>query len=232
MLLPLSNNSISEYFIPCSSAAIANIPTFIGLIGKSQQQLNRPLSHLKIAPIVIKSFSSSPICGAVVGTQISAQKLFGALYSREPSTTTLAVSSMTIGLLSVPILSIYNGKTTGLSTFQSLKKLSVNQSLAITFRESLFLFSLEVSKDPYPSTDPLLSKNKVSNLAASFFSTTLASFINHPADTLLTLWQNQKKYTDIKSLYKGVGMRSISSGIFAVIYNEVEEKLKTMSLSG
>lgn len=213
----------ANYTKPPISASMAIVPVYYGFLLKSAQQIGKPMPKLRVRDLFKYSLKASPTIGSIIGIQMVAQSFVEkALQSREVQSggafRQAAVSALIVGVISTPPLAVFNGQTMGKSVIQSLKGISFKQTFAILARETSFLFSLRIS-------DPLSSflkreygQNRFIEYGTAFLSGAIGSIIGHPGDTALTLWQQGMEVRSVTQLWKGVGVKAVATGGFALGY--------------
>lgn len=218
-----------EVSIPVISAGAAIVPAYFGLVAKSALQLGNPIPVMSHATKLKEGIKAVPITAAVVGSQMALQSVIAQAFSKKSESHSFVSTFLSAALvagLSAPLLTMFNGKTMGLSFTQSLKATNVRQIAAIIARETSFIFSLKLSG---PMTDYMKSKNlteKPYEIMASFISGAVGSALGHPADTALTMWQKGMKIDSYTKLNRGLATKSVAVGLFSVVYNLTESSLK------
>lgn len=222
-------NKALEVSIPIVSAGAAIVPSYFGLVAKSALQLGNPVPVMSHATKLKEGIKAVPITAAVVGSQMALQSFIAQAFSKKSEVNSFLstfLSAAAVAGLSAPLLTMFNGKTVGLSFTQSLKSTNVKQISAIIARETSFIFSLKLSG---PMTDYMKSKNltaKPYEIMASFVSGAVGSAFGHPADTALTMWQKGLKIDSFTKLHRGLATKSMAVGLFSVVYNLTESSLK------
>lgn len=136
---PIGGNSLPPCTIPPLAAAVSIVPVFYAFVVKSAQQTGMPIPKMTVSQAFKVGIKAALPSGGTVGAQMllqnkinkKCQKYFG-----EKSIASTLVSSMAVGVISAPILAIFNGQTMGYTFMQSMQKLSAKQVCAITARES------------------------------------------------------------------------------------------------
>jgi hypothetical protein len=222
--------TVAPYLIPPFAASAAIIPVFYGFKAKSALQLGDKIPRL--APIIMlkEGCMAAPTIGFIVGTQLVAQRLFEKILAqgenKQPSFSTMILSSMLVGGISAPALAVFNGQTMGRSILESLKALTLKQTGAIVSRETSFLFSLRISEPISETLKSQLGDHQAVKLTALFASGAIGSLVGHPADTALTLWQKEKKVTSLRQTMNGAAVKAITVGLFAIAYHSAKEQLE------
>ncbi len=217
-------NQISPYLIPPFAASFAIILPFHGFVIKSAQQEGRPIPRVTLKKAIIGGIRAAPSIGTTVGIQMIGQGYLERLLKKitkqkdKLSFSSMIVSSLAIGIISAPPLAVFNGQTMGHSVMQSLRMLSAKQAMAITCRETSFLFSIRISDPLGKAMKDIIGDNKFVEYSSAFFSGVIGSFVGHPADTALTLWQRKMKLVSFRQLMRGAPMRAFATGSFAVFY--------------
>jgi hypothetical protein len=63
----------------------------------------------------------------------------------------------------------------------------------------------------------IFGKNRVAEYSGAFFSGAVGSLLGHPADTMLSCWQNGMK-AKVSYWMRGGATRTLSGGILTIIY--------------
>lgn len=224
-------NKALELSIPVISSGAAIIPAYYGLVAKSALQLGNPIPVMSHATKFKEGIKAVPITAAVVGSQMALQSVIAKTVSKKNEVNSFVstfLSAAAVAGLSAPLLTMFNGKTMGLSFAQSLKATNTRQVAAIVARETSFIFSLKLSG---PMTDYMKSKNLTARpyeIIASFISGAVGSALGHPADTALTMWQKGMKIDSYAKLSRGLATKSVAVGLFSVVYNLTESSLKNV----
>ncbi len=219
-------HTIAPYVIPPSAAGIAVIPVFYGFELKSAKQLSLPSPKFSL----VSGFKAAPTVGAIFGTQMIAQKAMEKLLMEGKSAdfNSILLSSIFVGAVSAPALAVFNGQTIKKRGIESLRALSAKQSGAIITREISFLFSIRISRYASDSMHHCFEPGKHIEYGSTFVTGAIGSFIGHPADTALTLWQKRIKISSINTLLKGAGIKSVTIGSFACLYKGISEFLENI----
>lgn len=228
------DSAITNVFIPIVAAGTSIIPVYIGFARKSNKQLGE--TPVRLNPetyfqFLKKGMRAAPTIGAIVGTQIAAQKamemgsahLFQEEQISSPKFSQMLASSAMVGFISAPCLAIFNGQTMNQTYKESLRGLCRYQIGAIVARESSFLLSIRVSDPLGAVMKTRLGDSKPVEYGSAFVSGVIGSIIGHPADTALTLWQKGKKIDGLRSLMKGVPDKAIAVGLFSMCYKLTKE---------
>lgn len=232
---PIQNRpQAQELWTYCAApiaAGIAIIPVFYGFIAKSALQIGEPTSKITAKQAIHKGFKAAPTIGIIVGTQMLVQSIAENTLTKKVNTHNkqaghlhILTSSILTGILSAPAYAVFNGQTLGISIAQSLKTLSLKQTVAIVTRESSFLFSLRIS-DHVSTYLKDKEDNKITANCAVFITGAVGGIIGHPADTALTLWQIGLKVERLSLLSRGILTRALAVGGFSVLYKTTKDKL-------
>ncbi len=221
-------NAAWDFAKPPLAAAGAIIPAHYGFVVKSAQQLEQAWPSRTLWQALQGGIKSSPVIGAIVGTQMVSQNLVeGALtkLQGEPNWATMLLSSAIVGGLSAPGYAIFTGQTTGLSMLESLKVFDSKQTAAVVARETSFVLSLRVSDHVSKVMGEFAGDSKPVELASAFVTGALGSAVGHPADTAFTRWQNGLPVSFSRQLMRGILVKSATTGFFAVLYKLGKEAL-------
>lgn len=177
---------------------------------------------------------AAPTISVIVGTQMVAQNLIEkglksfmkGTSDKQDSFVLMLGTSMIVGGISAPALAVFNGQTMGRTVKESLWSLSPKQTCAIVTRETSFLFSLRVSSPVSEYMERTCGKNKVVEYGSTFAAGAIGSFIGHPADTALTLWQKGRKVENLSQLMRGGPVKALTVGGFSICYKKVNELLE------
>jgi hypothetical protein len=223
--MSVSNTSVTEwskYITPFFAASVAIVPAIYGFIAKSALQAGGSAPRMQFRACLIEGLKASPTVGTMVGIQQVAEEIVEEKLQRvgwdKTDFSTMLFSTVTVGAVSAPLLAIFNGQTMGWNPTKSLRMLSVKQGGAIICRESAFLLGLRLSDPVAGAMQRELGESKVVDYTAAFFSGGAGSFIGHPADTLLTLWQRGEKLQRWSHLMRGAAHKAVAVGIFSVCY--------------
>lgn len=213
---------IENFLIPPIAASISIPLVFYGFILKSSRQLEGVRPRLTFRKISVMSLKTSPLIGLMLGTQIIVQRLaenflLGTGVQSEQLDKLRFHSigtSLASAIITTPLLAVFNGYTFGEKAWDTLKKLHRKQIAIISLRETSIIFSIRLIEpiNQWTSNNTL---KYLTIFATSFF----ASIISHPADTLLTFWQ-QKRITKLFSptIMRGCLSRSTATGVFVSLY--------------
>jgi hypothetical protein len=217
--------AVAPHVTPPLAAGAAIIPTFYGFELKSARQLGE--SRPRFSPL--GGFRAAPTVGAIFGTQMAAQLAVekAVMPGEKAGFSSILLSSFFVGGLSAPALAVFNGQTMKKTAKESLRALSIKQSLAIIARETSFLFSIRISNYVSDRMKEHFGENKAIVYASTFASGAIGSLFGHPADTALTIWQKGMKITTLRILMNGSLSRSITVGTFACCYKITSELLES-----
>jgi hypothetical protein len=210
-----------DFFVPPLAAAISIIPVFKMMIEKSDLQRGQFSEKITFQEALKKGFKASPTVGVIVGTQMIAQKaLQQTLFTdyKKSEIMPSLISSAIVGVVSTPVLAIFNGQTMGLSPWKSLKRLSIRQSAAISLQEAAFVAGISAAEMVSLTMKEKIIDSPVTEYSASFVSGALGSLAGHPANTALTRWQCGMKINNISELMLGSLKKAKAIGLFSVFY--------------
>lgn len=220
-------SGMKTYMVPSFAAGVAIVPTFYGFVVKSAQQAGEPVPHMRLREALGGGVRAAPTLGVIVGTQMAAQGILEKLFAakgREKGSDfwSMLCSAIVVGLVSAPILAIFNGQTMGRSMSQSLRELSAKQAGAILARETSFLLALRVSDPISEKLKRIYGNGPVVNCGVPFLSGAIGSFVGHAPDTLLTRLQKGKA-THCRQLMLGSPAKAAAVGCFSMIYANVKK---------
>lgn len=225
--------AFARYVAPPFAASMAIVPAIYGFIAKSALQRGECVPRMPLRSCLLEGFKASPTVGAIVGTQIIAQRLLEERLhgnkqngKNKPDFSSMLFSTAAIGTVSAPLLAVFNGQTMGWSPLKSLRMLSMRQNGAIVSRETGFLFGLRLSDPMAGAMRREFGESKVVDYAAAFFSGGMGSLVGHPADTMLTLWQRGEKLQRWSHLMRGAAYKSVAVGIFAICYRAASQAME------
>jgi hypothetical protein len=230
-------STYKPYVIPPTAAGIIIPFIFYGFIAKSAQQLGQPIPVMSIKHVFKEGCKAAPTIGLIVGTQMGAQatieKVLSSLMKKsdkqKEKTANFAlmlISSILVGAVSAPALDVFNNQTRGKTVRESLKALSVKQTCAIIARETSFLFSLRASEPIGAQMKQTLGENRVIEYGSAFATGAIGSFVGHPFDTALTLWQNGMKVKNLRQMMRGAPIKALTVGSFSIGYKTAKEFLE------
>ena len=189
-MITLTNNqsslqSLTPYLVPPIAASIAIVPVFRDLIVKSALQKGLPVPSITYKEGVMGGFKAAPTIGAIVGAQIAVQKvveraLFSDSNAKEFSVT--LISSGIVGVISAPVLAVFNGQTMGWGVKESLRKFSLKQGGAVSIQEAAFVAGLGIGDKLSDSMKERFGDKKIVDISASFISGALGSIAGYPAN--------------------------------------------------
>lgn len=225
----------------CAGAAI--IPNYWAWVHKSAQQMGKVAPQIGIRKALYRGAAEgAPAVTLIVGSQTIAQDVVerGLEHIMTPGTTkSQATSSLIVGATTSPLLAAYNGKSAGLGFWESIRRVNAKQVGAISTRETAFLFSLRGYGPIKEVFDRALGESRANGYLAAFTSGGIGSVVAHPADTLLTRWQNnmpivtttsttpivERVATCGRMLMWGWARKSLGTAGFAVTYRIAKEIL-------
>lgn len=214
-----------EYASPPLSATISIIPWFPGFIKKSALQLGRKPPPIFRMHNLWQGSKAAPTIGGIVGVQMIAESFFRKTLFKEESSRSAFASALLVGSISAPLLAIFNGKTMGMTTKESLHALSRAQGGAIVLRETSFIASFPLSSILAKTLKEYAGDHAATQHIAAFASGFLGSLVGHPADTALTLWQQGMRIQKPTHLLRGALSKSIAVGGFAMTYQALQSTI-------
>ncbi len=215
-----------DWFAPPLVAGAAIIPPYYLFMAKSDLQLGNVMPKFRPRQVISSGVKAAPVIGGIVGTQMIAQKGFEVLWNRyvgkrdAPTFTSMLMSSLAVGTISVVPLAWFNGLTMGLSLPQVLRALTWKQSGAILVRETSFLGAIRISDPVSNEMKRKFGDNHLVDVISYFISGFFGSIVGHPADTALTRWQKGLKVEFGRQLLKGAGTKAFAAGTFTLLYKE------------
>jgi len=210
----------TDYIVPPMAAGLAIIPPFKDMIKKSALQKGT-VSKITTREALIEGAKAAPIVGAIVGSQMILQKWL----QKNDSLAETMKSSFQVGVISSPLLAIFNGMTMGKGIIESGKQIRPRQIAMIALQETAFVGGLAASDIVSAKMKEKLGDNIVVKYAAVFLAGCMGSLAGHPANTALTRWQSGLKVESARQLMWGSATKARAVGVFAVIYNIMKENL-------
>lgn len=212
--------AIPSYVVLPLSASIAIIPSFRDMIAKSSLQKGEPIPSISLLNGLKEGMKAAPIVGVIVGSQMFLQNKIENAFAknREKNLPTMMASAATVGIISSPILAIFNGMTAGLSLQESCKKFSPKQGVAIAIQESAFVAGLSAADPLGVKMKQQFGDNKVVEYIAAFISGAMGSLAGHPANTALTRWQSNMQVDGLHQLMWGSIRKARAIGMFSIFY--------------
>jgi hypothetical protein len=224
--------SFACFVTPPVAASLSNLGTIYGFIAKSALQKGEGAPRMTPRSCLLAGIKTSPTIGAIVGTQMIAQRVLEKILNGEKSTkksatdfSSILFSTVVIGAVSAPLLAVFNGQTMGWNPMKALRMLSVRQAGAIVSRETGFLCGLRLSDPLAGAMQSHFGEGIVVDYTAAFFSGSVGALAGHPADTMLTLSQRGEKLARWSHLMRGGLYRSVAVGLFGVIYKAASRAL-------
>ena len=189
---------------------------------------------MKILAALKGGVQTAPLLGAIVGTQMAIQKiieehLIKKKENHTPSFLSMMASSMLVGFISTPFYAVFNGKTLGKSSLESIKSLTFKATAAIVTRETSFLFSLRISDPVCEMMKKMVGDNKAVEYSSTFVSGAIGSLVGHPADAALTCWQKERKIENLSLLVKGIKTRAVTIACFSVLYKASKDTIQYLT---
>lgn len=218
----------APYVVPPIAAAAAIILPFRDLIGKTYQQNGLPIPPLTIWNGVKEGLVNAPKVGAIIGIQMGLQKVvekaIGERVNPERLTGKL-LSSAVVGIISSPFLAVFNGGAAKLSTFESIRRLSVKQCGALAVQETAFVGGLTAADLLAQEMKLKFGDNKAVEYSAAVISGAGGSLAGHFANTAVTRWQNELQVEGFRQLWWGAFRKARAIGIFSVLYKLAKDVL-------
>lgn len=225
-------SSLVPYVSPPVSAMGAIVPVFYGFIAKSALQKGLKIPFMTFKSALIAGVKASPSVGVLVGSQIITQDILERSLVRwfgNQSMSVMVVSSFLVGAASAPSLAVFNGYTNTVkkTARESLRALSIRQTLAVAALETSFLLSIRFSNPLNEYMKERCGTNRVTDVAASFISGAIGSVVGYPADTTLTRLQNNLPIKP-RDLMRGAPIKAVTLGCFTVLYNQAKDAFKSI----
>lgn len=222
-------HTLAPYLVPPIAAGGAIVLPFRDFIAKSALQKGQPVPKMTVQKGLKAGLGAAPTIGVIVGAQMVAQNIvekFLAGDSKEESMSLKLASSAIVGTVSAPILAVFNGRTMGWKTMESLRKFSAKQALAIALQETAFVGGLSAADQLAALMKEKLGDNKAVEYTAAFTAGALGSLAGHPGNTALTRWQSGMTITPRQWMW-GSLRKARAVGVFAVIYKLGKETLNS-----
>ncbi len=222
--------SMVPYVVPPIAASTAIIPVFRDMIAKSAQQKGLPILDMPFEVSLKEGIKAAPIVGAIVGTQMVVQNIVEKVLSGESSSKSLSltlVSSAIVGVVSAPVLAVFNGQTMGWSIRESLRKFSAKQGVAIAVQETAFVGGLSVADQLAAVMKKRFGNSKAVDYTAAFVAGAAGSLAGHPANTALTRWQSGMSVDSLHQLMWGSCRKARAIGVFSVVYKLGKDTLNS-----
>lgn len=210
-----------SYLIPPFAASIAIIPAYGDLVQKSAIQTGANIPQISLKERIKGGLKLSPTVGIIVGTQMILQnQIEKKLFPEDDKEQIFSVlkSSFLVGLISAPILAIFNGQTMGLNIRESFARFSFKQASAITFQETAFVCGISAADKLSELMKKYFGDSKANDYVAAFLSGTLGSLAGHPANTLLTRQQSNLAIESARQTMWGSLSKAKAIGIFSLGY--------------
>lgn len=220
---------IGPYVIPPIAASGAIIPAFKHMIYKSALQKGQPIVPISYMKGISEGCKAAPTVGAIVGSQMIIQNYVEKVIvgdKRKASLTDTFVSSGIVGIISSPILAIFNGQTMGLTLRESIRKFTLRQGVTIAGQETCFILGICASDRISTIMKSQFGDNKTVDYSGAYISGALGSIAGHPFNTALTRWQSGLTIDNPRQLMWGAARKAHAVGIFAVCYKLAKEKMK------
>lgn len=221
--------TLAPYIVPPIAAGGAIVLPFRDFIAKSALQKGQAVPKMTVLEGLKAGLGTAPTIGVIVGTQMVAQNIVEKFLtgdSKEESMSLKLASSAIVGTVSAPILAVFNGRTMGWETMESLRKFSAKQGLAIALQETAFVGGLSVADQLAALLKEKLGDNKAVEYTAAFTAGALGSLAGHPGNTALTRWQNGMTVSP-RQLMWGALKKARGVGFFAVLYKLGKDALNS-----
>lgn len=221
---------MSPYVVPPLAASAAIVPVFRDMVFKSAQQKGNPVPNMSFLTGFKEGIKAAPTVGAIVGTQLIIQRAIEKVLSGESNTKSMSsalASSAIVGIVSAPVLAVFNGQTMGWTVRESLRKFTVMQGMAIAVQETAFVGGLSVADQLAVMMREVFGNNKVVDYTAAFSAGAAGSLAGHPANTALTRWQSGLAVDSFPQLMWGARRKAWAVGIFSVVYKLGKETLNS-----
>jgi len=225
--------SIAPYIAPPIAAAGAIVPAFRDLSAKSDLQKGLSVASMTLKEHIQGGLKIAPVTGAVVGSQMIIQSMvLRALKENpdKPSLSAVVASSAAVGVVSSPLLAVFNGLTMKMGVMEAYRKLTTRQRVAITIQETFFVGGLSIGDKLAEVMKQQFGDHKVIDYVAAFFSGATGSLFGHPFNTALTRWQNDMtmegfNMAGVKQSMWGALHKARAIGCFSVVYKLGKEIL-------
>lgn len=219
---------IAPFIAPPIAASVAIIPTFRDLAAKSDLQKGQPIRPRSLLEGIKGGVQATPTIGALVGTQMVIQNVLEKYLVGESNSKNLSsmlTSSAIVGILSSPVVAIFNGRTLEWSARRSLGQFTPRQALVISLQETAFVGGLSAADKLSAAMKEKFGNNKVVDYTGAFIAGAAGSLAGHPANTALTRWQSKMSVESLRQLMWGAGRKAWAIGCFSVIYKLGKETL-------
>lgn len=219
--------TLKPYLVPPVAAAGAIVLPFRDFIIKSALQKGEQAPKVSLKQGLKAGLGTAPTVGAIVGTQMVVQSMVEKALagdSKKESLSLKLLSSAIVGIVSAPVLAVFNGKTMGWSVVESLRKFTPKQGLAIALQETAFVGGLAVADQLAAAMKEKLGDNKAVEYGAAYTAGALGSLAGQPGNTALTRWQNGMTLSLRQCMWGGL-TKARGVGLFAVLYKMGKEVL-------
>lgn len=179
-------------------------------------------------------FKATPTISCIVGTQLVAQNKVEEIITKqfetmngEPSLKVMVISSMVVGLVSSPLLAIFNSQTQGETLRESLKLKGFTPKLAgiIAGKETIFVLLIRANDPVTKAAKKRFGNNKPVEWGTILFNSIVAGNLSQPLDTAAILEQNGIKLDSFNRAMKGGGYRALGLTVFGITYKESKDYL-------
>jgi hypothetical protein len=129
----------------------------------------------------------------------------------------LLASSLITGLISSPLVAIFNGYTNEMGVGASLRAFSRWQALAISVQEAAFVAGLTAAGRIVVPMKQYCGDHEMVDYAAAYVSGGFGALAGHPANTAITRWQRGLPMNR-QCMWWGAARRAHAIGCFLVLY--------------
>lgn len=193
------------------------------LAWKSALQTERQPPKLISREIAALSLRSAPTAGFAVGSQLAAQSLLRSTTGAEPDDRSVW-ASLCVGSLSAPGLIMLNGQSIQRTALDSLRSMHLRQVGSVAGRETLFLYSLDISGPVAAEMKERLGESKSVEHSCTFIVGAFGGASGHLFDSYLTRLQ-RGMCSSWRSLMLGFWPRTAGVGLFSVVYTETKKAI-------
>ena len=184
----------NNIILPIVAAGPAIIFPYYGLVWKSRNQLDLGRPAFNLANSIQGGTKAAPTISGIVGTQMMLTNAInhGLTHLGVGEMQSKICSLLSVSILSIPGLTIFNGGTMGISWQQSLKSISAAQGASIIARESTFLGAEWLAAPINTHLQAYMGDNKKTEYASTAIAGAVSSVVGHPFDTALTRDQQRQ----------------------------------------
>jgi hypothetical protein len=224
----VSFSSLAESGLIASTAIV--LP-FRDLIAKSYQQTGQPVPKITFLKGVKEGVKAAPTIGFIVGGQLWLSKWIDQQWKNkgfvnDPTKFNYLKTFGTpavVGLVTSPLLAIFNGYTNGLTAKDALLQLKGRAGLmlcgTIALQETAFVAGIKAKEQMKGFVE-----NPFAVYGATFAAGAIGSLTGHPFNTALTRWQKNMSVSR-HQLYLGAVRKTRAVGWFALIMKCQEDAL-------